>query len=499
MRIASVMINIVYIARENERVQHAESLKTRGELEMYITREILALLVTFLFLFFTPAAGGYAATIYATSPSYADVNSAISSANSGDTVIVPAGAATWNSRLTITKGVNLIGTGVGQTNITNSYNCTSTAIENPLTYFIVYQPENYSLNTPFRISGITFDFGGGCSGIATISSATAGIQTKVRIDHNSFTNCRGSAFNSFGSRGVVDNNTFACPYPVRNIGNNAGQTFWNNVPAITWSVPHPADDNIYYEDNTFTGVRAGCGTAAWMDSGWGSRYVVRYNTVTVACNMYPLLDLHGNQPSSVYASFGGEVYGNQINAAGYEIRLMDQRGGKLMIFYNNDTSSSSAFEIQTREEYDDSISPTTNPSPQHVNDSYYWNNRRNLTGSLYTVTEGKLGNIPLRDRDYFTQTTWVSDGSSGVGCGTLAARPTTCITGVGYWATDQSCTDLTGMVGTNPVMPISGTLYKCTATNTWRAYYTPYKYPHPLRVDARDGSPTPPQNLRIAN
>ena len=58
---------------------------------------------------------------------------------------------------------------------------------------------------------------------------------------------------------------------------------------------------------------------------------------------------------------------------------------------------------------------------------------------------------------------------------------TTCTTGVGYWATPQSTTDLAGMTGVNPAMPISGTLYKCTAPNTWTAFYTPLAYPHPLR------------------
>jgi hypothetical protein len=36
------------------------------------------------------------------------------------------------------------------------------------------------------------------------------------------------------------------------------------------------------------------------------------------------------------------------------------------------------------------------------------------------------------------------------------------------------------MIGRSPTTPISGALYKCTATNTWTSYYTPYTYPHPL-------------------
>jgi hypothetical protein len=92
--------------------------------------------------------------------------------------------------------------------------------------------------------------------------------------------------------------------------------------------------------------------------------------------------------------------------------------------------------------------------------------------------------------DYFIQKTGTFDGTGvtggGVGCGTLANRPATCTPGVAYWATNQSCTDMTGMVGANPSTPISGTLYKCTATDTWTAYYQPYQYPHPLRDDVED-------------
>ena len=65
------------------------------------------------------------------------------------------------------------------------------------------------------------------------------------------------------------------------------------------------------------------------------------------------------------------------------------------------------------------------------------------------------------NRDYYTHATSF-DGTSGTGTGLLSARPATCTTGVAYWETDHS------------------TLDRCTATNTWTNYYTPYTYPNPL-------------------
>jgi hypothetical protein len=84
------------------------------------------------------------------------------------------------------------------------------------------------------------------------------------------------------------------------------------------------------------------------------------------------------------------------------------------------------------------------------------------------------------DRDYYnavsaaaqTSPTSPFNGTTGMGFGTLANRPSTCTTnalesggGVGYFATDQGA---------------QGTLYRCSATNTWTVWYTPFAYPHPL-------------------
>ena len=54
----------------------------------------------------------------ATDCSYSAVSNAIGLASPEDTVLVPAGSATWNSQLIITKGINLIGGNGGTTKIT---------------------------------------------------------------------------------------------------------------------------------------------------------------------------------------------------------------------------------------------------------------------------------------------------------------------------------------------------------------------------------------------
>ncbi|MCK4251861.1 T9SS type A sorting domain-containing protein [candidate division WOR-3 bacterium] len=484
-----------------------------------------------------------AALIDAASCEQADVQTAITAALPEDTVLVPAGNCTWNSVLTIAKGIYLIGAGDGVTNIT----CTSSD-----TYIITYQPSDLSANHSFRVSGFTFDMDDKSYGIRLDASRSSEltIQTKVRIDHNTFKNSSGQAIWNNGMRGVIDNNMFiGIDYPLRHPScYGHGDHWWDNWDGIIYGA---ADNNMYLEDNTFTGV-GDC----IMDCQYANRYVLRYNTVTMDDEAYPLLDMHGNQGEGyMYACFGGEVYGNDITMARGQI--LDQRGGKAVVFYNNINGTCGGIKI--REEYADSLNPSTNPQPQHVSDSYNWNNRVNYTGSAFvgyepigpsgTATNGgnnyledssanfapgygspsrygleiiggtgagqsrliiNVTSIRLtvalnwdtnpdatsqyhiiadcceaiaEDSEFFNFVSSGFDGTTGVGCGTYASRPLTCTKGVGYWATDQSCSDLTGMVGANPAFPISGTLYKCTAINTWTPYYTPFTYPHPLRTN----------------
>jgi len=103
---------------------------------------------------------------------------------------------------------------------------------------------------------------------------------------------------------------------------------------------------------------------------------------------------------------------------------------------------------------------------------YDWSNRTD--GNLLTLA-GQVGtNYTIRPNVHVYMETLSFTGATGTGTGTLAARPATCTTGVGYFATDQGSWNSSGS---------DGLFYKCTSTNTWTLAYTPYAYPHPNRND----------------
>jgi hypothetical protein len=145
------------------------------------------------------------------------------------------------------------------------------------------------------------------------------------------------------------------------------------------------------------------------------------------------------------------------------------------------------------------------PLSQALDPIYEWNDSMSpvrLNANVSTDTRKTIAN-----RDWYTdnsngtphaQTSPTSpfNGTSGVGFGALANRPTTCTAGpggnapgVGYFATDQGSWNHSGNnFG-------SGVLYVCTATNTWSLYYTPYTYPHPLTQGVSNTAPAAPTNL----
>lgn len=407
---------------------------------------------------------------YAISCSYNDVLAAVNLAEPGDTVIVPAGEATWDSRLTITKGITLRGAGIDNTIINNNHDNPDEYDQNCL---IRYRPSNFDANLPFRITGFTFNSYDKSNTILLDhwSKDSLIIQTKIRIDHNKFTATLGSGMPQAiwcnGMRGVIDNNEFYHTYPIRfPLSCDNGQTWWNNWEGVRYG---EEDNNMYVEDNIFHDV------LIVADCQYANRYVFRYNTIYHVNESYvSTWDAHGNGGVGyMYGTMGVEIYGNLIflpsrNEMG--LRMFDHRGGKALVcmnvvicqgvgnyyLYNN-----------IRDEYPDSDNPETNPDWQFPNDAYYFLNKKDYTGNQYLAMEEgtKCNNppyesCPTEDRDYFVGTDDF-DGTSGVGYGLLADRPSSpSLNGAGYWATSQDITNLEGMVGAFPTTPISGTLYK---------------------------------------
>jgi len=136
--------------------------------------------------------------------------------------------------------------------------------------------------------------------------------------------------------------------------------------------------------------------------------------------------------------------------------------------------------------------------PQALAPAYIWGNR-NPSGEL-PVNLNRVGTSQqnadlalqlVESRDFYTFRS-AFNGTKGVGEGPIAARPTSCTPGVGYWATDEGDWN-----AKNPGP--DGQLYRCTAPNTWSLYYVPYPYPHPLASGGQPSVKVPaaPTNLTV--
>jgi len=459
---------------------------------MFWLKIILVFFSFFSFSLFASIGEIYADTHTATSCSYSDVSAAIAAASTGDTVLVPSGSCTWSSTLEITKAITLQGAGIGETNITGD---------------IAYTMPNPSVYSLFRLTGFSI------TGTLEINNKTAYKTARIRIDHSNVTTNSGVQLNTNGTvYGVIDNNVFNGRVHWDIYGDN--QTSWGNIV-----FEYGTADTLFIEDNEINETDF----TLHQSTGLGGMFVWRYNdfhfSASDTSNVY-WLDMHGDQkPGSNHATMGAEMYGNRLDSTtAINLQVVDHRGGSAIIFWNKATGTPSGAWYKCRNECEDSGSgeytcdncanghvPCCGPEgqPQHVSDSYYWNNRYGETGTSL-VTEVHLANtsdhLCIKPGYHIAQNQdfWIHNPSYngtteiGVGCG--SSLPSNCTTGDGFWVTNQSCNSISDdNVGMDPTTPITGTFYKCTSTDTWEEYYTPYTYPHPLR------NPSAPKNLHIAN
>jgi hypothetical protein len=194
-----------------------------------------------------------------------------------------------------------------------------------------------------------------------------------------------------------------------------------------------SDDNTYHQ----TAPPGGWGYCGTQVNGTGSAWDQNTNTTTG----YPCLDQPGRGQ-------GDLLQGDFVNDGGSNNKCDVTTGQCAAGNYNGSWPNEA---LEPMYEWLDSINPVPN-NP----------------GGVISVADSGL----TQNQDYYLYTSNFT-GASGVGSGTLASRPSTCTAGVAYWATDQGNWNQSGSGG-------QGELFKCTATNTWTLYYTPYTYPHPL-------------------
>jgi hypothetical protein len=462
----------------------------------------------------------------------AEISNALSSAADGATLTFAAGSYSWSSFVSFSniKGATLICASVGACNVSTSGT-------------VLGMNGNLSgTNTRlYRISGFKFSISGGSF---VIWFYGAGTMTQVRIDHNTFLNVpSGNTVLFFGENstvanfyGVIDHNTFTSS------GNIAA---FQHIGAINPSPPpSPAGtiNNLFFEDNTIAVTTMNNAGLGCID-GWGGNAFVFRNNTTTNCLVTTHGATHAGGPSNV------ELYNNNIRvnsgSAGQGFgdcyRCFHHQGsGEFYAFGNRFTSYSgkgSAIGMMDYRAYANSIdggapicdgtsskdgnrSPTAtyrgypcwhqpgrdfamSPKGGNLRPMYVWNNAWSDTLAMIPMTMEDLGGSPnyvtnhvQANRDYYNavsaspQTSPASpfSGTTGMGFGLLANRPTACTTnssesggGVGYFATDQGP---------------QGTLYRCSATNTWTVHYTPYSYPHPL-VAGAVSLLSAPTNLRV--
>lgn len=422
------------------------------------------------------------ATINAASAQAADIQTAINSAVDGDIVSVPAGSVTWTGNVTIpgTKGVQVVGAGVG-----------STVIDAASTYGWTSITTNAG-NSLTRISGFTFNnviplF----MNIDYRHLADADNPT-WRIDHCAFNTKSGGAsanvliqVNGY-SLGLIDNCSFYNTYRTFVVSFQLGPGYddANMYGGYSWKQTLGAGTNraVYFEDCTFNNTTS----AILGNFSQGARLVFRHNTVTGPTG----LEFHSGCTNGHRNPRWTEIYDNTWTTGGSYWCGLFIRSGNGHIF-NNDFSGyqqSMRFDLETvcrtdcsggwnaldKEAYPvhDQIgagidtgwasTPSTTEAKLRL-----WNN--NLNGSHTDANNGLCAGaaaVCVDGRDYWQQAVPFT-GAAGIGVGALSARPASGLTtGVGYWATDTE------------------TLYRATGATTWETFYTPYTYPHPLRDEA---------------
>ncbi len=253
---------------------------------------VVAVMALALFLLI---GGSDGRTIEAKSASQADVQAAVDEATDGDTVIVPAGVATWTRPVRIeNKSITLQGAGHAKTKVHGE-------TEGPHAVLLMVKANN---DSPLRITGFSFEpedvQKDSNQGLISIR----GTCRRWRIDHCRFENLRGigiEVWNSDDTYGLIDHCEFTTRPSRAALGvvvRGSGDMSWQQPLALG------TDKAVYVEDCKFDWKTQRSGALAAAD---GARYVFRHNEVSGTWVA------HGGITAHYRAAFSGEIYGNTFH------------------------------------------------------------------------------------------------------------------------------------------------------------------------------------------
>lgn len=301
----------------------------------------------------------------------------------------------------------------------------------------------------------------------------------------------GAVWNEIGSLATyrIDGDGWA----FSNVGSCGGATSGNAYG------PFDQNDGTTYYSGTFTSGTSGVtlvasGSPGWTTNQWSNPSpFYPYSVWDVTQGWVSIVESNGSNTLSVSQAPHGYINGSTaINAAsGDSFQITRSKScldggarGAGLLLQNQPAVLASTGSVGPANEVLDPVYEWNDTVPAvHYGDQFGLNYSPPAQLNREVFTDNSLGSPHVQ-----TSPTSPFNGSSGVGFGTLANRPTTCTTnsvsgapGTGYFAIDQGSWNTSGN-GFG-----QGVLYKCTATNTWTASYTPYVYPYSFSASTITG------------
>ena len=428
----------------------------------------------------------------------------------GDTIVFPAGSATWGAssrpnggKTWITHPINI--TGQGDSTVITIDESGPVYTQGVLNIWSTVTVSNMKFIgaqtrpvTPFTTNPYNNSNGqaGGC--------ATGGINYTGggRITNVTYESRGGAGYFLYGGNVesfLIDNCRFSA---------TAGNTelIFARGPTNAWNLDTTlgGPNNIFVEDCTFAG-------AGYVNDGnSNSRMVVRNCTITGPIKV----DGHGvasNTPAESVRNM--EVYNNRWTYTSPFWVAIEARGGVNMIFNNQSAVNNGRFFLtdygylaqwpnfgnvyQTPINYPikGQIGVSKNPRVAGGEPSYVWGNRvgsavwdrtyKTVPAAAISLYQTQVGSVTATfsettmikaNRDFFAEGGFDTiDTTPGVSIGTKAAllSTTPAFSGYGFWVTDEGTWNKSLSGG-------QGRLYKWNGS-AWNLYYEPYTYPHPLR------------------